>query len=327
MRVLTGADVGRLLPMDAAIGLMRESLALQSSGEVIQPLRQMLRPHEDLVFGCMPASFAGGCGAKLATAASGRVGAGSHAGLVVVFDGRDGTPLAVMDADAVTAIRTAAVSAVATDVLARPDARCLAILGAGTQARSHLEALAHVRRFEVVRLWGRSRDHGERCAAWAHERLGMRVDVVASAEEAARDADVICTVTASRTPVLEDVHVCDGAHVNAIGSSSLGAQEIETALVLRADVFVDSVASAIAEAGDLQAALQADAALAGRLRELGDVIAGRAAGRRDAAAITLFESVGLAIEDVAAGCHVARAAAAGGVGAELKLASGPYAAA
>jgi ornithine cyclodeaminase len=124
--------------------------------------------------------------------------------------------------------------------------------------------------------------------------------------------------------VLEDADVRDGTHVNAIGSSSPRAREIETALVLRADVFVDSVASAVAEAGDLQPALQANAALESRLRELGAVIVGRAAGRRDDAAVTLFKSVGLAIEDVVAGCHVAAAAEAAGVGARFELAGGPH---
>ena len=299
VRVLDEADVHRLLPMPECIELMAAVLASLARGELYNPLRFVARPPgEPSLLGLMPAHRSGPNAVyALKTVAifpgNAARGLDSHQGFVALFDGVTGETRTVMNASAITEIRTAAVSAVATRVLAREDSRTLAILGTGTQARSHLEAMHAVRSFERVLVWsqsGRSLDGAES---------------VGSAEEAVRDADVVCTVTSSSDPVLERSWLKAGAHINAVGSSIPTTRELDTATMAAAALFVDRRESTVNEAGDFLFPLREGAIDESHIRaELGEVLIGAADGRRSADELTVFKSLGLAVEDLAAAEHV-----------------------
>jgi alanine dehydrogenase len=294
--------------MTAVAGALRA----YSARHAAQPLRTVL-PLPDgrgtlyVMPAALPPSAGGGVAVKLISIFPGNHGTAvpSHQGVVVVFDEATGSVRALLDAAALTAIRTAAVSAVATDLLARRDARVLALLGSGVQAGSHLDALLRVRDFDEVRVWSRRAEHAERFAAGLGNAGGPRLRAVESAEAAVRGADVVCTLTASPEPVLLGDWLAPGAHVNAVGASRPDARELDTAAVARASVWVDSEESAGREAGDLllAAADGADVRLVG---ELGALLNGAVRGRADAREITLFESLGLAVEDAAAAAVVLR---------------------
>ena len=247
-------------------------------------------------------------------------GLDAHQGLVTLFDGETGVPTAILDASAVTAVRTAAVTAVATRLLARGDARVLAILGAGTQARAHLRALAGVRDFAQVRVYAPTRAHAQALVEQGGVARG-EVGVAASAEEAVRDADVVVTVTSAREPVLRHGWLKPGAHVNAVGASTPQARELDTATVAASALFCDSRESLRNEAGEFRLAI-AEGLIAGEEHvraELGEVLAGTAPGRRDAGELTLFRSLGLAIEDLAAAERAVATARKRGIGTEVEL--------
>jgi ornithine cyclodeaminase/alanine dehydrogenase-like protein (mu-crystallin family) len=239
----------------------------------------------------MPA-YAGALGAKLVTFYPQNVGVHTHHALIVMFKPETGEPLAVMDGRLITEMRTAAASAVATQRLAREDASVLAILGSGVQARSHLAALRHVRAFKDVRVWS------PRHAAEFAQRHG--VTAAASAADAVRRADVVVVAVNSMTPVLHGSWLSPGVHVNAIGATRPDWRELDDDVVRNARIFVDSREAALRESGDVIAAKS-------EVTEIGTLLAGTAAGRRNAAEITLFKSVGVAVEDVAAAALVLRA--------------------
>jgi ornithine cyclodeaminase len=304
LRLLSGADVRRLLPMEACVALMERTLVAVSSGEASIPLRTVMAlPGGRGRMGLMPGALAGaGFGIKLLSLFPDNPAAGlsSHLGLVLLFEPQHGRPVALIDAAEVTAIRTAAVSALATRLLAREDAGDLAILGSGEQAASHLEAMAGVRDLRRVRVWSRSADHAQAFAARHGTRAGVGVEAVSTVREAVAGADIICTVTAAREPVLHGAWVAPGAHVNAVGASTPNAAEIDAALLLRSRLFVDLRASAEAEAGEYLQARQAGLIGADHIvGELGELAAGRVAGRRSEEEITLFKSLGIAAEDLA----------------------------
>ena len=239
---------------------------------------------------------------------------------MTLFDGETGVPTAILDAAAITEIRTAAVTAVATGLLARGDARTLAILGAGTQARAHLRALAQVREFDQVRVYAPTEAHARALVDQAASMRG-ELTVALSAEQAIRDADVVVTATSAREPVLRRDWLKPGAHVNAVGASIPQAREIDTATVAASALFCDSRESLRHEAGEFRLAI-ADGLIAGQEHvraELGEVLAGIAPGRRDAAELTLFRSLGLAVEDLAAAECAVAAATSGGLGTEVEL--------
>jgi ornithine cyclodeaminase len=245
-------------------------------------------------------------------------GLDAHQGLVTLFDGETGVPTAILDASAITAVRTAAVTAVATGALARPDAATLAVLGAGTQARAHLRALAGVRAFERVWVYAPTTAHAEDVAA---EAGTAGVTVAASAQEALRDADVVVTVTSAREPVLRREWLKPGAHLNAVGASSPTMREIDTATVAASALFCDSRESLRNEAGEFRLAVT-EGLITGveHVRaELGEVLAGTAAGRRDAGELTMFRSLGLAVEDLAAAQCAVATAMEQGIGTEVEL--------
>ncbi len=325
MRILTQSQVTALLPMRECIPLMESALASLSRGEVILPLRMVMRlPDGRGAFAMMPAHSAAlpAFGTKVITVFPGNHARGidSHQGAVLLFDGEDGRIVALMDASSITAIRTAAVSAVATKLLAREDASTLAVLGSGVQARTHLEAISLVRPIRRVRVWSRTADHADAFARWARQTHGLEVAVCASAADAARGADVVCTVTASREPVLDGAALAPGMHVNAVGASQPDARELTSDAVARTRIFADRRESLVHESADYLIPLREGAIAESRVAaELGEILIGRARGRESAHEITLFKSLGLAVEDIAAACHALQRAERENVGTDVAL--------
>lgn len=324
MRIIGKAAVEELYPMPAAIALIAETFRAMGTDNVVQPLRTVIRPpNQDTVLGSMPAYVAGsGFGLKAVTVNPGNTvrGLDTHLGVILVFDRETGLPSAVVEAGAVTAIRTAAASAVATDALASRKAETLAIIGTGVQARVHLEAMIEVRRIRRVCVWGRNPDRVRDYADWARTRFDVEVRPAASPDAAVGEAEVICTVTSSRTPVLGVSGIKPGAHVNAVGACFPSRRELATDLIVSATVVVDSSTSALAEAGDLiipiaEGALPATDSFV----ELGQVLRGERPGRRSDDEITVYESLGLACQDVVSARQVAERAEELGIGRVVDL--------
>jgi ornithine cyclodeaminase/alanine dehydrogenase-like protein (mu-crystallin family) len=320
--VLSEPEVERLLPMEVCIEVMSEALAALARGEMYQPLRAVARPPDAPgLIGLMPAyrsAAPAAFGLKAVNVMPGNPARGldAHQGAVLLSDGDTGELRAIVNASAITAIRTAAVSGVATRALAREDARELAILGAGVQARSHLQAMAAVRRFERARIWSRTPANAERLAAEAG--VPFPVEMVESAEDAVRGADVIVTTTSSPTPIVQREWLGDGAHVNAVGSSIPTTRELDSETVAAASLFVDRRESTENESGDYLMALRDGAIAPGHIRaELGEVLVGAAPGRTSDTELTLFKSLGLAVEDLAAAQYVVERARESGVGTEV----------
>jgi ornithine cyclodeaminase len=299
MLILNEHEVEQLLTMGECIAVMEEALASLARGEVHNPLRQAIRaPGAGGLLGLMPA-FRGGdaprYGLKEVCVFPGNPARGldTHLGAVLLHDGETGELMAVMNASAITAIRTAAVSAVATRLLAREDAQTLAIIGAGVQARTHLEAIPLVRKIHDVRIVSRTREKAEALA-------GEGVRVVESVEAAVRGADIIVTATSSREPVIKREWIDDGVHINAVGSSIAVARELDGETMAASSLFVDRRESTVNESGDYLSALREGAIDGDHIRaELGEILLGRAVGRTSSSEITLFKSLGLAVEDLA----------------------------
>lgn len=304
-KLLTEADVRAALPMPALIDAMAGALASFSAGAVTQPVRTVLEVGpEKNYFGVMPASIdaAGAVGAKLVTVYHGNHARGltSHLATIILLDHATGALDALVDGRYITEARTAAVSAVSVRHLARPDAGVLALLGSGVQAHSHLEAIRHVRTLRDVRVWSPTPANRERFAA-EHNAPDLPVRAAASAAEAARGADIIVLATASKAPVLSSEDVTDGAHICAVGACRPDQREMTSALVARARLFVDSRAGALAEAGEVLLPIAEGAIRENHvLGELGEVVLGRVAGRTSARDVTIFKSLGMAVEDVIA---------------------------
>lgn len=288
--ILAEHDVDELLVMEECIEVMEEALAALARGEVHNPLRQAIRaPGAPGLLGLMPAWRGGGTpyyALKEVCVFPGNPARGldSHLGAVVLHSGETGEPLAFVNAASVTAIRTAAVSAVATKLLARPGATTLAVIGSGVQGKSHIRAIPLVRKITNVRQYSRSAGN---CT---------------SVEEAVRGADIIVTATSSKEPVVRREWISPGAHINAVGSSIAAARELDSATVAAASLFVDRRESTVNESGDYLFALR-EGAIRGpeHIRaELGEILTGTAPGRTTEDEITLFKSLGLAVEDLAA---------------------------
>ncbi len=327
--MLSADDVARLLPMRECIRVMRDALATLANGKALVPLRMVMRmPDASGFLGLMPGFIApdqgrdGSLGMKAVSVFPGNASRGidTHQGAVLLFEVDTGRLAALMDGATITAIRTAAVSGVATDLLARPDAGELAILGAGVQARTHIEAIAAVRPIRQVRVWSR---HPARVTRLIEDMRGISdaaITAAATPEAALRGADIVATVTASPEPVLERAWVTEGVHINAVGSSIPTAREIDSATMAAAMVFVDRKESALNEAGDVLIPMREGAFAADHIQaELGDLIVGKHPGRRSARELTLFKSLGIAVEDVAAAAYVVRRAKAAGVGQTVTM--------
>jgi len=318
--ILDAHAVHRALPMRDCLDAMSSVMRSVSRGGAQMPLRTVLQvPGSDLLFGAMPgcidepASF----GAKLLSVRlqSSAGASPSHVGVFVLFDAASGRPVAILDASELTAIRTAAATAVATQALARKDAGTLAILGTGEQAARHLEALAMVCSLRAVRVWGRSADRAAAFAARHAVCAGTRVVIASQAREAVEGADVICTTTASREPILNGAWLSPGAHVNLVGASTATAREADDEVVTRSRFFVDFTPSALAQAGELRHAIDAGAVTDRHiLGQIGDVLNGTVLGRTSANDITVYKSLGIAAQDLAAAHRVYQTALQTGLG-------------
>jgi alanine dehydrogenase len=301
--ILDEGGVRKVLKMAQLIPAMERALSELSGGRAVSPLRIVIPVADHLGFlGVMPAYVSGALGAKLVTFFPNNRSVHTHHATITLFRPETGAPLVTMDGRLITEMRTAAVSAVATRALARPDAAILAILGSGVQARSHLAALRLVRPLREVRVWS------PRNAPAFAKRFGVRA--AASAEAAVRGADVVVVATTSKTPVLKGAWLSAGTHVNAVGASRPDWRELDDEVLARSTVFVDSREACLRESGDVIAGGKIAA-------EIGSVVSGAAPGRTSAREITLFKSVGLAVEDVVAAHLVYRAATGTGRGLPL----------
>ena len=297
MMFLDEEKVRALLRMEELVPTMADALRELSAGKVEQPMRLVLPVAEHQgFFGVMPA-YGGALGAKMVTFYPNNQGIPTHHAMIVLFRPETGEPLVTMDGRLITEMRTAAVSAVATDHLARTDTPVLAILGSGVQAQSHLEALRIVRKFREVRVW--SPRHAREFAT------KFSVSAAASAEEAVRGADVIVVATSATTPVLRGEWLSSGAHINAVGATRPNWRELDDELLRKARIYVESREAATKESGDIIAAGKIFA-------ELGEVVAGSKPGRQSDDEITLYKSVGVAIEDIRSADLVYRRALAAG---------------
>ncbi|MEU9097634.1 ornithine cyclodeaminase family protein [Streptomyces sp. NPDC048361] len=315
---ITDAEARALFTPDVAVDAMREVMKSFSAGEVTQPVRTVLRPparggSEPGLFGSMPAHvpFEGGYwfGIKAVAVREDNPARGlpTHVGTVTVFAPDTGLPVAVLPADTITELRTAAVSAVAAQALALPGPHTLAVAGAGIQARAHVTALAAVLPIERVRFWSRRVEQAQAAAAWAEATHGIAAEACASAVGAVRDAGLICTTTAAKEPFLGDADVREGAFVAAVGACQPGARELSSELVAGSSVFLDSAEAAAKEASELLVPAREGLLPSGLAHpELGAVLNGTAPGRRDERERTVYLSLGLAAQDVAAAVAIAR---------------------
>lgn len=302
-----GADeVRRHLPMRDAIGCIQKVMIRVAQGQANLPLRTVMDIDGTNKLGLMPGALSDPTlyGVKLLSLFPGNPARGlsSHIGLVILFDSETGEPAVTLDADAITAIRTAAASAVATDALARRDAACLTIIGTGEQAETHIAAMGLVRNIDEIRIVGGTRDRAEQFIA-RNPAIGgaARCAAFGDVQEAVQGADIICTVTSSTSVVLRGDWVGNGTHVNAVGASVPSMQEIDTGLIAKSRLFVDYKPSALAQAKDIRDALEQNAIQeTDILAEIGDVLANRAPGRGSDAEITLYRSLGIAAQDLAA---------------------------
>jgi ornithine cyclodeaminase/alanine dehydrogenase-like protein (mu-crystallin family) len=319
-------EVRHLLSMERCIDVVAEALGALARGDATNPLRTMMAlPSEGSALAVMPAALGVPpvIGLKAISVFPKNRGTGfeSHQGFVLLFEPEHGAPVALVDAAEVTAIRTAAASGVATWLLAREDADDLAILGSGAQATTHLEAMLVVRpRIRRIRVWSPTKERREAFAAEAARQHGRRVEAMASAREAIEGASIICTVSAAREPILMGGWLADGSHVNAVGSAVPTSRELDAEAVRRARLIVDSRESTLHESGDFLLARSEGAVDDGHIAgELGEVINGAVRGREAADQITLFESHGLAVEDLAAAREVWVAARERSLGSVVTL--------
>jgi alanine dehydrogenase len=329
--VLGEQDVRELLPFAECIEVMSDALRALAGGDAVLPLRSLLMAPGDPGVLCVMPALVGhprSIGLKAFTIFPPKVGipTPSHPGAMLLFDGGTGAVLAVLEASAITEIRTAAVSAVATRALARPDAHRLAILGAGTQAAAHATSMRLARPVSEILIWDRTPARSARLAErlQASEMASISVRAVPSVELAVREADIICTTTSATLPILRSEWVRPGTHINAIGAAIPGRRELESALVARSRLYVDRRDSTEAEADEyriplLEGVFSPDHILG----ELGELLLGRVAGRTNPDEVTVFKSVGIAVEDVAAARHIFGKAIAQGRGTKVEFATEP----
>lgn len=304
MRVIDRQEVAERLTYDIAIPIVREAMIAFSTGQTRQLLRSIIPLADGRMFGLMPGAMGEDApfGAKVISVypenfAKGRQ---SHQGLIVLFDPATGAPACVVHAGEVTAIRTAAASAAATDVLARPEASRLALLGYGEQAATHARAISKVRPLEQIAVWGRSSDRAEAFAAAMSAELGVPVTAFAQAEDAVADADIVCTISAAKEPILKGAWVAPGTHVNVVGSSYAGPVEIDDELVVRGRFIADSREGVLAQGAEYLKAKEAglidERHVVG---EIGQVFAGQLEGRQNAFQVTIYKSLGHVVQDLA----------------------------
>jgi len=304
--IVSQKEVRQWLPMDTCITAIADALKMLSRGNAVNPLRKaMWLPDESGILGMMP-TYLGDyqvMGLKAFSVLPGNQGSqyDTHQGFVLLFETKNGCPLAIMDASEITAIRTAAASAVATKLLANEDANNLAILGSGVQANKHLEAMLLCRDIRKVRVWSRNFDNAKAFAQRGAERFDIEIKPMTTAQETVDGADIICTTTWASEPILRGDWLTPGTHINAVGASVPFMRELDTQAIVRSCLFVDRRESALNEAGDFifpkqEGAINDDHILG----EIGEILLEQVKGRQSAQEITLFKSLGLALEDVGA---------------------------
>jgi len=306
MRFIDQDEVAQRLTYEVAIPVVREAMAALSRGETIQLLRSIVELSPGRLYGSMTGALGGHAafGSKLISVFQENFARGvqSHQGVVVLFDPQTGAPVCVLHAGEVTAIRTAAASAVATDALARPDASRLAILGYGEQAVTHARALLKVRPIRSIRAWGRSPVRAEAFARRMTEELGLPVSAAPDPRSAVTEADIICTVSGAAEPILEGAWVEPGAHVNIVGSSRAGPVEVDHAMVVRSRFIADSREGVLAQGAEFlrarAAGLIGDDHVVG---EIGEVLIGRLEGRQSQDQVTAYKSLGHIVQDLSCG--------------------------
>lgn len=318
--IINQAEVHQLLPVHECMEVMAEALSALAAGEALNPLRQVLQlPDKRGLLGIMPAYLEGlnAVGLKVVSVFHNNKGTehDSHQGAVLVFEAGHGSLKALVDASSITAIRTAAVSGVATRLLAREDAEELAILGSGAQAHAHVTAMLAARRIRRVRIWSPNPEHVDAFARRIFEMQDISVVPTTNALEAVKGADIVCTTTSAREPVLMGEWLAPGLHINAVGSSIPLARELDTEAVVRSRLFVDRRESTVNEAGDYlipkREGIIGDHHIQG---EIGEILTGQIPGRRTDEEITLFKSLGLAVEDLASAHYVYQKALQQGLG-------------
>ncbi len=304
MRFIDRDEVTRRLTYEVCIPLIRDAMIAFSRGETLQHLRSVLPLSDGRFLGLMPGALGANApfGAKLISVflANSAAGRQTHQGLILLFDPVTGEPVCVVHAGEVTAIRTAAASAVATDALSRKDARRLTILGTGEQAATHARAITKVRPLESIALWGRSPDRARALTAQLQAELSVPFHAPPTVEEAVADADIVCTVTAATEPILKGGWLRPGTHVNVVGSGFAGPAEVDNDLVVRSRFFVDSREGVLQQGAEFLRAKTAglidDRHIAG---EIGNVLSGKVAGRRSPDEITVYKSLGHVVQDLA----------------------------
>jgi ornithine cyclodeaminase len=302
--------IASLLPMNECIEVMEKMFRSLASGECLQPLRNIMRlPDGSGVLGMMPghADKLGVMGIKVITVfhANSEVGLPSHQGVVMLFDAKTGKPLMLFDALEITAIRTAAASAVATKLLSRKDSSTLAIIGSGEQAKRHIESMLVVRKIKQINIWSRKEENAKGLAEKTSVQLNIPVMICKNAQEAVEHADIICTVTASKEPVIKDEWIAKGTHINAVGSSTPMARELDTATIVRSKLFADCYESIFKEAGDFL--IPKNERVVGHdhvKAEIGEVLLEKKKGRENDEEITVFKSLGIAAEDIFSAYHI-----------------------
>ena len=304
IRFIDRDEVARRLTYERCIPIVRDAMIALSRGDTKQLLRSYIPLSQDRIFGVMPGALGAHApfGAKLISvfrdnAAQGRQ---SHQGFVILFDPESGAPVCVVHGGEITAIRTAAASAVATDVLALPNAHRLAILGTGEQALTHLRAIARVRNLSNAVIWGRSQEKARAFAVQHQPEFAFPITAIASAEEAAANADIICTVTNAGEPILKGAWIRPGAHLNLVGSSHAGPTEVDDDLVVRSRFIADSREGILRQGAEFLHAKEAG--LIGDdhiVAEIGEVLAGKIQGRRSPDEITVYKSIGHIVQDLA----------------------------
>jgi ornithine cyclodeaminase/alanine dehydrogenase-like protein (mu-crystallin family) len=320
IRILRAAEVRRLLPMSACIELMHRTMIAVSEGRTVVPLRSILMlPDKRGAMDNMPGYLADPeCfGVKLISLMPGNKppAFSSHLGIVLLFEAVHGQPVALLDGATITAIRTAAASGLATRLLARADAGDLAILGAGEQAATHLEAMRAVRTLRRVRIWARDPAKAATFAQQQSLMHGIQIEAVDTVREAVQGADLICTTTKAREPILYGAWIAAGAHLNLVGSSIASAAEVDSAAVVRARMFVDRRESTRNEGGEYLRALREGLITPEHIRaEIGEVANGSKSGRCSPSDVTLYKSLGIAPQDLAAAHFVLDKARAAGIG-------------
>jgi ornithine cyclodeaminase len=323
--MLRGPEVRQLLPMAECIDLMQRTMIAVSEGRVVLPLRSILvMPGDRGMMGMMPGYLADPeCfGVKLVSLIPRNKPPqySSHLGLVLLFEADHGQPVALLDAAEITAIRTAAASGMATRLLARSDAGDLALLGAGEQARSHLEAMLSVRPLRRIRVWARDRAKARAFATEQGAKLRVAIETCATVGEAVTGADLICTTTKAREPILQGEWLSPGVHLNLVGSSIAAAAEIDTPAVVKARFFVDRRESTVNEGGEYLRALRAGAITPAHiLGEIGEVANGSKIGRSSPLDVTLYKSLGVAPQDLASAHHVLKKARDAGIGQVIEF--------